>query len=447
MNQPLDGIRAPVARPRWRGLRVPRALLAPLRRSWPWLLCGLGLLVAGVSLASDASTLVGLRNVLPAGHYLILLQNNAELRPSGGFIGSFATVDLTSTGYRNLQIDTNIYKRDNSFTEHTTVVPPEPLIPMTGGKWAMRDSNWDPDFATAAAQVAWFYQQEGGEPVDGVIAVNATVIQDLLELTGPVQLPDLSEALSAETFFDTLHYQIEKGYFLDEANLRTNEPKLILADLLNALKGRLIQPRILVQLGPLIESELGEKHLLLYHTDPEIERRIVSRNWGGTIQTEIPHSLTLVNANLTGKKSSLNMRQDVELTVETRGAVDRHHLTVQRTHTGTGVWPDFRNNNYLRALVPLEASLIGVRRESEEVTEHAALSIEAGHTSVGLWVNTDPQTSSSVTIVYDVAHLPSYRLVYQKQPGVVAEHVRVVYNQDVLIDRVITTDVTIESTR
>ncbi len=409
-----------------------------------WTLLGISLLVGGISVAADIRTLIELRRLVPPGHYLVLLQNNAELRPSGGFIGTFATVDVTQSGYQNLVIDTNIYKRDNALTDRITVTPPEPLIPMTGGKWAMRDSNWDPDFATAAEQVAWFYQQEGGESVDGVVAVNATVIADLLKLTGPITIPGIEEALTSETFFDTLHYQIEKGYFIDEANERQNEPKTIVKDLFSELRDRLAQPHVLVRLSAFLEAELKQKQILLFHTDPAIQRQIVAHRWGGTLQTADANSLALVSANLTGKKSSLNIRQAVDLTIEPGETVDRHRLEMTRTHTGTGVWPDFRNNNYTRVLVPLDATLVEVTRATEDITEDAALGVEANRTSIGFWLNTDPQTTSSATIVYDVPHHSPYRLAYQKQSGVLVEHVRVTYSGAVLFDRDVTTDVIID---
>ena len=231
----------------------------------------LGSSVAASAIATDVRTVAELRDVLPPGHYLVLLQNNAEQRPSGGFLGTFATVDLTSTGYTNLMVDTNIYKRDNAFTEDHVIEPPAPLMGVAAqNRWAMRDSNWDLDFRAAAERVSWFYAQEGGEPVDGVIAINATVLQDLLKLTGPISLEASDEELSAENFFDLLHYKIEKEYFYDPAGRARNEPKTILKELIPSVQGRVFQPSVVPKVISLVEQELAERHIQFYHTEPEI---------------------------------------------------------------------------------------------------------------------------------------------------------------------------------
>ena len=51
------------------------------------------------------------------GKYLILFQNNTELRPSGGFIGSFAEADFKKGAIQNYSFETNIYKRDKTYSQ------------------------------------------------------------------------------------------------------------------------------------------------------------------------------------------------------------------------------------------------------------------------------------------------------------------------------------------
>ncbi len=443
MNQSVDGIRRGPERQPLTGSSPHRYDLGGLRTR---LLTGLvallvGLGAVGAALATDLAAVGQLRSVLPPGHYLVLFQNNAELRPSGGFIGSFATVDLGQSGYSKLRIDTNIYKRDNAFAAAHVITPPKPLAGVAAdGAWTMRDSNWDVDFRDAAERVSWFYQQEAGEPVDGVIAVNATVLQDLLRLTGPIPLGDGSrELLSADTFFDTLTYKIEKEYFYDPANRLRNEPKSILRGLIPTLERALLRPSVLPKLGPLLGQELRQRQIQLFHTNPTIQAEIEQLSWGGVLPDSSDDFLLVNNASVGGQKSSLNVTQQVAVSLTREGSQTRHRVEMTRTHTGDGVWPDHTNNNYTRLVVPASAQLLSLQRDGEDVLADVAVESVRGKTSFGIHLDTDPGTSSHLALEY-LTSGQHQTLLYQKQSGVLAEQLTVRWGGQTLFDSLITTD-------
>ncbi|MBI4022768.1 DUF4012 domain-containing protein [Candidatus Berkelbacteria bacterium] len=405
-----------------------------------------GLLVLGVgffltSLKPNWELIQQLRAVVPPGHYLVLFENNAELRPSGGFIGSFATLDVTGWGIANVAIDTNIYKRDNAFTEHTKITPPAPLAVLTD-HWALRDSNWAADFRDAAAQAMWFYEREGGEPVDGVVAVTASVVRDFLSIHGPVTLPD-GTRLRDDNVFDTLHSMIERGYFLNAENRRKNEPKAVLQTLWPRLATAALHPRTLIRVPVLLQQELTEKHLLLFHTDPAVQATIESLGWGGVIGPIGSDGIGLVNANLGGQKSSLFVEQAVALEINQAGEERTYRLDVTRTHTGTGVWPDDTNRNYLRVLLPTGATIVSIERDGREITEDVDRTDERGLASLGFWLTTPVQGVSRAVLSYRIAADqlgdPS-TVTYWKQPGVLADQVLVSWNGDVVFQGSAATD-------
>ncbi|MEK7184422.1 MAG: DUF4012 domain-containing protein [Patescibacteria group bacterium] len=390
----------------------------------------------GVAISADAEMTMALRSVLPPGHYLVLFQNNAELRPSGGFIGSFAVVDIGRTGIERYQIDTNINKRDKAFTDKYHIALPGPMAQgLPGITWAMRDANWDLDFRDAARRVAWFYEQEGGEAVDGVIAINGSVVQDVLRLTGPITLAQLDVPLTADNFFDVLAKEIELDYYLDPVQQAANEPKSVLTKLLPALLARVREPRIAVQLPRLLRQELDENQVQLFQYDPALERRIIARGWAGEIPTTDGDYLYLNNAQIVGYKSSLSVAQESQLQIRSQAdGLLTHQLTVERTHTGDGVWPDFRNNNYLRIVVPrgsqfMSATLNGTSTTTVDTT------LEADKTVFGIWLTTDPGYTSSLQLSYRTPASVSgsdYELYYQKQSGVLQEQLTVLKDEQQL---------------
>ncbi|PIU24615.1 hypothetical protein COT12_00110, partial [Candidatus Berkelbacteria bacterium CG08_land_8_20_14_0_20_39_8] len=164
--------------------------------------------------------------------YLILFLNNTEIRPGGGFIGSFARLDLNNGRATALDFETNIYTLDKTFVAAGNKIAPEEDISSITNDWTMRDANIYADYATSSQKVAWFYQQESGKKVDGVIALDTTLFQELLKVTGPIDMPDYNLEISDENFLSDVQYQVEIGYYQDKSNWSENQPKKILSDMM-----------------------------------------------------------------------------------------------------------------------------------------------------------------------------------------------------------------------
>lgn len=408
----------------------------------------LGILSIAILFGKNAELLYRLWKILPPGHYLVLFQNNAELRPSGGFIGSFAVVDIGMFGINRYKIDTNIYKRDNAFIEQYSIQPPAALLRNLGlgTKWAMRDANWDLDFRDAAARTAWFYEQEGGESVDGVIAINASVVQDVLQLTGPMTLPSLNGLLSSDTYFAVLAQEVEQDYFKDPKQQTQNEPKSVLKDMLPILLSKSKKPTVAIKLTNVARQELTEKQIQFFHFKPAIEERIIEAGWGGVIDHGDSDYLLLNNASVGGKKSSLLVGQESSLDVTTLpdGSL-QHTLIVTRTHTGTGVWPDFRNNNYIRIAVPLE-SVLSTAKINDLETQAVDITTEVQKTVFGIRLDTDPGHTSTLQLKYNVPavdKIEPFTLKYQKQSGTLTEKLRVTLDGRTKFDGLVVKDTVI----
>ena len=143
--------------------------------------------------------------------YLVLLQNNMELRPTGGFLGSYARVSFTDGYLETIKVE-DIYVPDGQLPGY--VEPPAPIKQyLNSNGWLLRDSNWDPDFSQAAPIIEWFFEQ-GKEPeAEGVVAVNLFVAQDLMRAVGPVYLADYQETVTAENLFAKTQAHSEVGFF------------------------------------------------------------------------------------------------------------------------------------------------------------------------------------------------------------------------------------------
>lgn len=371
---------------------------------------------------------VALTHFLKPGRYLILFQNPRELRSTGGFLGSFAEVDFGWGLHINqIHVETNIYTRDQAYASQLGLEPPEPLKEFLGEQpWALRDSNWALDFPQAAQTVSWFYEHEGGQPVDGVIAVDARLLQRLLQATGPIALPGYQTLLTADNVVDQLQQEVEKDYWQDSANIAANQPKQILADLLPQLLGRL-KHLPLASLADIAVQAFNHKEILVEMADPQLEAAFAHADWAGAV-AQTPGDYLYVNeSNLTpvnalqrtvGSKSSWSIDRTMTLkrAVESTGKVT-HTLTLDRHHIGTAVWPDGPNDSFIRVAVPLGATLVSAHRGATDISGEVRQSQEAGKTVFGVWSRLEPGDQETITLVYQTNPLPSSSLYLQMQPG------------------------------
>ena len=160
----------------------------------------------------------GLRN------YLLIFQNQTELRPTGGFMGSFAEVSIDRGAVKSLRVPPGgTYELKGQLLAR--VRPPKPLQLITA-EWQFQDANWSPDFPTSAKKIRWFWSKSRQATVDGVIAVNASFIEKLLVLTGPIELPQHGKTIDATNFLLETQKAVELEY-----DHEANTPKKFIGDL------------------------------------------------------------------------------------------------------------------------------------------------------------------------------------------------------------------------
>lgn len=120
--------------------------------------------------------------------YLLLAQNNDELRPTGGFISSVGTLTISQGVPRFVRFEDGWYV-ENWNQPHPD--PPESLRKhMKLDLWMTRDANWWPDFPTSARAVAELYELNQGQPVTGMVGIDVEAAVRLLDVLTPLKLPD-----------------------------------------------------------------------------------------------------------------------------------------------------------------------------------------------------------------------------------------------------------------
>ena len=138
--------------------------------------------------------------------YLILFQNNMELRPTGGFIGSFSLVKFSKGKMVDMPVY-DVYTADGQLKGY--VEPPTPIRDFLGeANWFLRDSNWDPDFAISAQRAEWFLNKELEIGVDGVVGIDLEIIRSLIKIVGPIKLIDFNQTIDENNMNDVIQKEV-----------------------------------------------------------------------------------------------------------------------------------------------------------------------------------------------------------------------------------------------
>ncbi len=296
--------------------------------------------------------------------FLFLFQNNQEMRATGGFIGSYGILDIRDGRIKNLFVD-NIYNPDGQL--QARVIPPEPIQKMSA-VWTMHDANWFPDFPTSAEKVSLFYEKTGGPTVDGVVAITPNLIQNLLEITGPIEMPEYGTTVDARNFIEKTQYEVEVDYDKEE-----NRPKKFIADLTPKVLDEVLNAKdvakIVKTLSALNEA-LREKHLLLYSKNYNIQNLISKEGWSGEILNTPKDYLSVINTNINGYKTDgvidENIRHQIE--IQSDGSiVDTVEIT--RVHKGGNEkydWWNKVNGDWMRVYVPEGSALLEAEGQTRE---------------------------------------------------------------------------------
>src|SRR5258707_10903890 len=140
-------------------------------------------------------------------HYLVQTMDNAELRPGGGFTGIYGLLTIHDGRMAPFSLqDVTVLDYASNGTEINRQAPPAYRSWMNFGNFGLRDSNISADYPTSARLNLQIFQEEGGGPVDGDIALTPKVISHILNVIGPIKVPQYNEIITAQNLEDKLHY-------------------------------------------------------------------------------------------------------------------------------------------------------------------------------------------------------------------------------------------------
>jgi hypothetical protein len=294
---------------------------------------GLPLLRMGLQMATVAPELLGADEPRT---YLILAQNEDELRPTGGFISGAGLITVEQAQVAEVDfLDANLV---DDYLNKPYPAPPAPLFDYMGSEiWLFRDANWSPDFPTSAQQAAYLYEYGQGIPVDGVIALDQHAVELLIAGLGEVHIPGVDEPITAAN----VRQFMREAWNPDESST-TGEwilnRKEFIGQMAFAIMERIeADPGSVdwVQVAKGLYQALNERHLLIFVKDATTGRALAQTGWDGSLRQNTGDYLMVADANVGfGKVNPLITKHvDQRVTLNTDGTASSE-LTLTYTHQG-----------------------------------------------------------------------------------------------------------------
>lgn len=298
---------------------------------------------------------------------LLLFQNYSEIRPAGGFLGSYGVLTVKNGQMVGLDVG-DIYWPDHPMNFDLKLIPPEPLQYITTD-WGARDANWFFNFPTSAEAVISLLQsskiyKENNIKFEGAIAVNVKVLKSILKITGPIYLEDYDLEINEDNFLVELQREVEAG----RDKKKGDNPKKVLAYLAPLIMKRLdnLSVEEAAYLLEAVNDHIKYKDIMFYFKDRRIANLLREYGLDGSVYS-IPLGfwgsyLAVVDANIAGGKTDAFIKQDIQWSIDVAsdGGIINDVL-VKRIHQGgqeKDYWYNVLNKNYIKIFTNSDSTLL-----------------------------------------------------------------------------------------
>ena len=361
--------------------------------------------------------------------YLLLLQNNMELRPTGGFIGSFAIVGFNKGAMTKFEVY-DVYDADGQLKGY--VEPPWQLKEyLNQPAWYLRDSNWDPDFSKSAQKAEWFLDKSMNIQVDGVIAVDLDFTRDLVGAFGSVYVADFDKRIDPKNFYEIVQYEAEKNFFpgsRQKENFLLALSRTIFNDFKSADK------RQIVQILETSYQNLNKRHIQVFLHEARLQEKIDNLGWSGAIREPVcslenclSDWASLIEANLGVNKANYFIDRDLKLNVDVNQETIKRSLEINFTNKAQTFMGDKgKYKAYVRLLLPIgvEVKKVALGDQNNLNTVDFKEELVGGRKEVGFLLELGPLESKKVVFEWsggkavDLSKNGEYRFYLRKQAGI-----------------------------
>ena len=341
--------------------------------------------------------------------YLLILQDNSEIRSTGGLM---TVMGVLTTHNGNIASLEYYYWNLGQQTGIVAIDGPESFTKFFGvNAAAISDSNVQYDFASFAPKMHSDFYNVTGKSVDGIVAIDLTAIEAVMNVTGPITTSD--GVITSYNVADRLHYYAGSAERSDKTSL-TSLLSTLTHDLFQQIRDASV-PQKLALLGTLRTLE-AEKHVLLYPSEG-----FLFRNAGGEPETRSGDFISTVDITLGTAKADFDINRAIDYRVELLADGSAvANLTI--SYANRNFW-DY--DVFSTTLVPPGAELVAAHNVTHAFKGPQVTGGE-GLTAFSSRLIVAADTNGSVTYSYEIPNIVHdsgighrYDLTVVKQAGVV----------------------------
>ncbi|HWY79481.1 MAG TPA: DUF4012 domain-containing protein [Candidatus Sulfotelmatobacter sp.] len=390
-------------------------------------------------------------------YYLILFQNDKELRPTGGFITAYAIVKIDQ-GSISIEKSENIYTLDDSIPNKPPA--PAPILKYFPGvyEYNLRDSNLSPDFMVSMKTFRSMYDKAGlKQDVNGIIAIDTNVLVSTIKiLDNQVQADGQTFTTDKDPHCDCpqVIYQLENNISRPVGYVKT-ERKSLIGDLMSAIMVKSLTSSPKKYWGPLLQTmimQTSQKDILYDLYDDQAQQGIEALNAAGRIKPFDGDYLHINDTNFSGAKVNIFMQESVDnaYSLANDGTITKT-VTIHYKNPyppsdcslkSGGLCLNAEYRDWLRVYVPEGSQLTSSTGSQVKISTHNDL----GKTVFEGFVTVRTEGFNTVTLTYTLpfklksgSPLP---VMIQKQPGATNNQYNMMVNGNTVDTFTLTTDKT-----
>ena len=387
----------------------------------------------------------------PKRNYLVLFQNDGELRATGGFVTGFSV--LTIQGGSVLE---NSFHASSYFAEKICGpgicsemgVPPRPVAKYLVPRAHFQDANFWPDFPTTSKNIMSVWSKTSLPKISGVVAINTQAVADLLKVVGSIRIPTYDLDLDSNTSLpedcrsggrdftsDNLVCRLEYYVEKDPRGGKTTESrKIILEEISDAVIERVSEgsAETWPKLIDFVFRGFAQKNLMVYAAAQKEQELLVDLDFAGQIKDFSGDYLHISDSNFGGLKTDMYMQSEVEQGLQKQpDGIWRKTVRIKYYNpVPFDGWLSGNYKDFVRIYVPAGSKLVAVEGALHIWTykDQWATSIqnpsgwkESGKTVFGAYFTLWPQRENTLVFTYDLPEGTvgegDYRLLLQKQSG------------------------------
>lgn len=374
--------------------------------------------------------------------YLVLFQNDKELRATGGFITAYGVFKVDKGKMQVIQAE-DIYKLDSAQVKKLPAAGPVLKYHQNVFTFNLRDSNLSPDYVVSMKD----FESKLAELVpsfskfDGIIALDTHVLVSAIKILGEFNIYGKTFSAENDKRCDCPRaiYELE-DYSTRPVGYVREERKDIIGVLLYQILQRSLgvsPSKYWGKLSQMFLDEARQKHALFYFHDADAQKGIEALNFAGRIIPSEGDYLYINNVNFAGAKSNLFVKQSVkqEISVEGDGSI-KGTLTISYKNPTPASNCNLEAGqlclngilrNWLRVYVPVGSTLLDFKGSEKDTVTYD----ELGKTVFEGFLTVKPQGASEVKIVYKLPFKKptngTYNLLIQKQPGTDQDEYTVIF--------------------